>query len=331
MEAPWPAVKNGRALDILHNILNKLMKVTLRWKAGALIEIIDSHAHIVTSDVNAFPPVDQADPKIAAVLQDSFDFGRLSGEMTSNGVVAALLVQRGQVYGYDNNYVLNAAARSGGRMKAVCGINARVDDCVTRARELVRRGAAGLRLMAQPAEVGFNWLDGETALPLWQCAAETGTPMCVHFFPPARAEGLRRLEKLVTRHPSLPVVIDHLANPAIRDVEACGLDKHLEPLTEHGNVALKFTTIPLANLSQRGIDAGAILRKYIDRFGADRLMWGSDITQSAGAYSTMVELVRDAVITLAPAERQWLLAGTCAAIYGFAATGLQTPDVHLTK
>ena len=52
--------------------------------------------------------------------------------------------------------------------------------------------------------------------------------------------------------------------------------------------------------------------------GAERLTWGSDVTQSAGSYAEMVALARDAVRDFDATTQQLLLAGTVARVYGLA-------------
>jgi predicted TIM-barrel fold metal-dependent hydrolase len=55
-------------------------------------------------------------------------------------------------------------------------------------------------------------------------------------------------------------------------------------------------------------DAGAssksVLRRMVDLYGADRVMWGSDIGTSAGAYHEMVTRALDACALLTDTERR---------------------------
>ena len=45
-----------------------------------------------------------------------------------------------------------------------------------------------------------------------------------------------------------------------------------------------------------------MLRRAADTFGADRLMWGSDIGAASGTYQDMVQRFLDAVVVLSPAK-----------------------------
>lgn len=286
----------------------------------------DSHAHIISDDAVAYPPAHAADPQVAAKLEDAFTAGRLLARMDHCGVTGALVVQRGQVYGYDNRYVLAASAASGGRLRAVCGIDATDPDCGGAVRRCREAGAVGVRLMARMGSGGFDWLDGPDAGAFWTAAEETGLPVCVHFFGWNREEGLARLERLLDRHALAHVVIDHLTNSAITgpddgsdpavSMAALGLDEAARRLADRGNVALKFTAIPLNDLAARGIDATAVIGAWLALFGAERLLWGSDVTQSRGDYEELVASGRAAVAALPDPVRHLLLHGNTARIYG---------------
>ncbi|MGC2499563.1 MAG: amidohydrolase family protein, partial [Acidobacteriaceae bacterium] len=69
-------------------------------------------------------------------------------------------------------------------------------------------------------------------------------------------------------------------------------------------------------LARQAIDAAPILTRVAAEFGAERLMWGSDITQSAGTYSYMVALAARATASLPAAMRRQVLYETAKAVYG---------------
>ena len=79
---------------------------------------------------------------------------------------------------------------------------------------------------------------------------------------------------------------------------------------------VKFTTIPLGRLDQASIDTAPIIRRVADLFGAERMMWGSDIAQSPGTYAYMATLGREAVSALSAGEQDAVLGGTARRLYG---------------
>ena len=282
--------------------------------------MIDAHAHIFSGDIAKYPPFSPAGEIAPADFANPMDLDRLLGEMDGAGVSQAVLVQRGSIYGFDSSYVCTSAARYPDRLKAVCSIDASRADCAEQVEHWIKdRGAVGIRMMELVRDRGLDWLDSAIARDAWAAAAELDVPVCVHFFPWNRTAGLAALLDILKQFPQLTVVVDHLA--AIKSDAGPpdhGVDDILEALAAFDGVNLKFTTIPLGRLDTAGIDAGPVIERIARRFGAERMLWGSDITQSQGSYDYMVKLGIDAVKAFPQREQDHLLGGTAARIYRFA-------------
>jgi len=52
------------------------------------------------------------------------------------------------------------------------------------------------------------------------------------------------------------------------------------------------------------VPAEQVLRRAVDLFGADRIMWGSDIGTSSGTYKEMVQRMLDASVLLNDEEKR---------------------------
>lgn len=280
--------------------------------------MIDSHAHLVTGDVKHYPPSPPGGTLDAGSLDNAMTVERLLEEMDANGVANAVLVQRGSIYGFDSSYVCDSAWRFPTRLSAVCSIDATADDCAEKVRHWTEgRGAAGIRLMELVKGMDIGWLDSPLARTAWRAALDRAIPVCVHFFPWNRTEGLTRLHDILTEMPELTVVIDHFA--AIKSDAGApdhGVDDLLARVADFPGVTVKFTTIPLGRLDAAGIDARPVVERVAALFGPERMMWGSDITQSPGSYDEMVALGRNAVAGFSPADQQQILAGTARRVYG---------------
>lgn len=283
-----------------------------------LAEIIDSHAHAVSDDSARFPPRPDADARARDVLARPFPAEALLGEMRDAGVGQALLVQRGQIYGFDNAYVCAAARAHPGVLFPVCAIDAQQADCAGEARRWADQGAVGFRVMGAPRGETLDFFASTNAEQLWRACAELKRPLCVHIFPQLRTAGLERLIALARTFSETDIVLDHLGNPAIT-AETTGIDRAIEHLAALPNVSLKFTTIPLGTLEQDGIDSGHVLAHYLALFGAERLLWGSDITQSPGSYDHMAALGRKAVAGFDAATQTALLSGNTRRLYNLPA------------
>lgn len=278
--------------------------------------LVDSHAHIVSDDAARFPPRPEAETIANAILDGPMTSERLQADMAAAGVDKALLVQRTQIYGYDNSYVVAAAEDAPGRLFPVCAIDARRPGGANEIAAWRARGAVGFRIMAKMGEAELRWLTGDTAEEVWRACADIGAPLCVHVFPWNRKAGLEALLALLGRFADLPVVVDHLTNAKIEGGASNGVDDLVRRLAEHPNVVFKFTTIPLGRLKRDGVDARPVLEAFVALAGAERLMWGSDVAQSPGGYAAMTELAAAAVAEFDPRTQSELLGGVAARVYG---------------
>ncbi|MHB1417828.1 MAG: amidohydrolase family protein, partial [Chloroflexota bacterium] len=65
-------------------------------------------------------------------------------------------------------------------------------------------------------------------------------------------------------------------------------------------------------------DAVALVRRVYERFGAQRMLWGTDFpyVQAKEGYGRALELVQQ-YIFMSPDDREWLLGRTAASLYSF--------------
>ncbi|MEO9132532.1 MAG: amidohydrolase family protein [Sphingomonas sp.] len=280
--------------------------------------MIDTHAHLVTGDTEAYPPSPPGGVLKPEHMNDPITVERLLDEMDASGIDKAVLVQRGSIYGFDSSYVCDSAARFPDRLTAVSSIDATAVDCGEKVHYWVQqRGAGGIRMMELIKGSDMAWLDSPLAHDAWTAAAELDVPVCVHLFPWNRSEGLTRLSNILGNIAGLTVVIDHLA--AIRSEAGPpdhGIDALLEAVAKFDGVNIKFTTIPLGRLESAGIDSKPVITRVAALFGAERMMWGSDITQSQGSYAYMAALGREAVSGMPESVADQILCGTAQRIYG---------------
>ncbi len=279
--------------------------------------IFDSHAHLISDDVARYPPDPLSGRLRDGDLDDPMTAERLLRQMDLCGVEKAVCVQRSHVYGFDNRYVCDAAAAWPDRLTAVCSVDGRAADGAEQVRRWVEAGATGVRMMEPYKGADASWFAGEAARGVWQAAAALNTSVCIHFFRWNRDFGLPALAEVLEDFPALPVVIDHLSNMAVETGPPDhGLDAPLDAIAAFPETRLKFTTLPLGRLDEQNIDAAPVIARVVGRFGAARVMWGSDIAQSKGGYGYMVDLGLAAVRQLSQAEQQQVLYGAAAAVYG---------------
>ncbi len=76
--------------------------------------MFDSHAHLISADSEQYPPAPPSGQLKPGELDDPLTVERLLSGNGQSGVEKAVLVQRGSVYGFNNDYVCDAAARLSG-------------------------------------------------------------------------------------------------------------------------------------------------------------------------------------------------------------------------
>lgn len=236
----------------------------------------------------------------------------LLAQMDAAGVQAAVLVQARTAYGYDNSYVAAARAEAPERLAATAIIDMSAPDRLGRLRQLLEEQAvSGVRLFNIPA-ASDGWFDSAELATFVREAHVAGARVSACILAP----DLPAFGRLLGAVPHVPIALDHcgFANPA--DGPRSPHMLALEALIPYANVRLKVTTTFLAAATDRGSDARDIVEGLCVRFGADRLMWGSDFPQyHRVGYSEIVEEGKQAVSRLSKAEQHAFLGGTAAAIW----------------
>ncbi|MEV5892442.1 amidohydrolase family protein [Nonomuraea fuscirosea] len=284
---------------------------------------IDAHAHLVTNDP-AYPYDPPGGTVGDAVRDDPMTAERLLAALAANGLSAAVAVQRAHVYGYDNSYVVDAAARHPGRLRAMCVIDARAPDAAKTVRRWAGRGAVAMRLTSPGGNQhggtpGAGWFAGPPALEVWRQVSELGLSMCLHLYRWNRDESLRALPAVARAFPSTPVVLDHVASVEADRAEPFPGAAGLLALADLPQVHVKVTTLNFARISAAGVAPSGVVEWLVSRFGAERVLWGSDVTQTAGTYADMARIARESVAGLPARDAALVLGGTAAALYGFPA------------
>ena len=286
---------------------------------------IDSHAHVISDDFDRYPVGPIGGQLKPGVVDQPITAEALLRMMDVNGVERAVLVQRAHIYGYNNDYVVDCAAKTPDRLSSVCCIDARQPDAPERLNYWVKqRGAVGVRLMAPVAsghlsasnDPGNGWFGGEAALQVWKLAGKLNIPVCIHFIQGNRLGGLGELSKIARQMPDIDVVVDHLSNidPAA-GAPHFGIDEALLSLAPLRNVHLKLATINLARWRTFGVAGSDVLSALLKQFGPDRIIWGSDIGQTKLEFSDMLDLAIKALEPFDASVKNAIFARTAEKLY----------------
>ncbi|MBV8083515.1 MAG: amidohydrolase [Chloroflexi bacterium] len=276
--------------------------------------MIDSHAHLIASDRARYPLLPGVGDRGNGVLERAVDGPRLLELMDGAGVGHAVLVHFSHIHGDDSSYVLDIAAEHRQRLAAVCCFDAQAPGAVERLEGWVRRGAGGMRLVAPNRESDASYARNHA---IWSRCAELNIVLKVHFSVPLYEAGMAAMEAMVPAHPDTVVVLDHLANPPWNPASAgLGMERLLA-LAAYPNLHLLVSTINLNRTLAAGVHAWQAIDLLVAAYGSRRLMWGSDIPNSAGDYADMVARITSALERLTPEDRTNLLHDTAARLFGF--------------
>lgn len=267
--------------------------------------LIDSHVHIWKHDP-AFPFADGAH-----VPSEDASAEMLLGLMRTNRVARTVLIQVIH-YKWDNRYLSSVLKRYPQYFKGVCRVNPEDTAAPDHLSELTEQGFHGVRL-SPSAEADGDWIRGPLMPPLWRRCAELNVPMTV-LTPVTR---LPDLVPLIERNPELTVVIDHMADSPLDQPQKL---ETLLTLERYPRVFLKISH--MWSLSKQGYpypDAAEQVRRLYDRFGAERLMWGTDwpICLKQLSYARAVALFRDHLDFMPAQDHEQVLYKTVQRVWPF--------------
>ncbi|CAN5500493.1 amidohydrolase family protein [soil metagenome] len=271
--------------------------------------LIDTHVHVWSDDANAYPwqptlahvPI----PRRPATAES------LIAEMDAAGVSHAVLVQP-SVYGGDNRYLERCLKRWPDRFAGICHI---LPDTGNAQRDIERwcgsGGCQGLRLNIIRQADPF-WLEASGQNTFWRVVEEMGLSASMHmelFHAPLVA-------RLASRHKRARFVVEYLGADVDRRNET---GTYLEMLAEQPNVYFKL--ICAAEDSRKPYpfaDLATFYREVFERFGASRIVFGSDFpgVRSICSYAKAMEWPHH-LDFLSDRDRDHILAVTPAKIWKF--------------
>jgi L-fuconolactonase len=234
-----------------------------------------------------------------------------------NGITATVLVQAAPTEA-ETAYLLEIARCSDGLVRGVVGWTD-LAACDAPARITALAGdplLRGLRPMLQDIP-DSDWILRDDVQPALRAMAAAG----LRFEALVQPRHLPRLPILCARHPTLKLVIDHGAKPAI----ASGgfrpwADDIARVARETGAFCKLSGLVTEAAPDWHPADLRPYVTHLVTCFGPDRLMWGSDwpVVNLAGGYLRWRDTAMGLLEGLGAAERDCILGGTASAFYGLA-------------
>jgi L-fuconolactonase len=267
--------------------------------------LIDSHVHVWKHDP-AFPFAKEAHPPAGDASAEM-----LLDLMKANGVSRTVIIQVIH-YRWDNSYLADVLKRYPKQFRGVCRVNPEDPAAPDHLSRLTEQGFHGVRL-SPSANPDGDWIRGPLMPPLWSRCAQLKVPMTVL----APVTRLPEIVPLIEKNPGLTVVIDHMADSPLNQPEKLNL---LLDLARYPKVFVKISHMwSLSKQAYPFEDSQAQVRRLYDRFGARRLMWGTDwpISLKQVTYPQAVELFRDHLGFFNKEDREWMLGKTVQQVWPF--------------
>jgi len=272
---------------------------------------IDAHVHVWTPDTAAYPLAEgfhKADMKPA-----SFTPEELFAHARPCGVGRIVLIQM-SYYRFDNSYMLEAMRKHRGVFGGVAIVDEEGDRPQDAMRRLAEQGVRGFRIRRGDRPEG-TWLDGPGMQAMWKRGAEDGLAMCTLIDP----ESLPTVDRMCEKLPDTPVVVDHFGrvgiDGTIRETDLAALCR----LARHKRTHVKVSAFyALGKKASPYTDLSPMIRRLLDAFGPERLMWATDCpfqVQEGHTYADSINLVRERLDYLSASDREWLLGKTAERVY----------------
>ena len=297
--------------------------------------LFDTHAHVLSADRERYPYSTLRGGARAPVSPVVFTVEDLVRAMDVGGVDHACIVQRATIYGYDNSYALDAVAAFPKRFVPIVVLDAQDPASPGMLKGLAaKRPLGGLRIVApELTEKDTAWLDSEEALGLWQAASDLALPVTVILYRKNNEAGRAALLGIARKFRDVKILIDHVGVPHASTPETryaasqgiqyvvppppgFGIAESVAQFGDLGHVHFKVTDINFDRLEDGHFDSAAFVRALADRFGAERLLWGSDVGQSPAPYNEKLERLHASAGMLSERERALFFGGTAHRLYG---------------
>lgn len=281
---------------------------------------LDAHHHVWDLDVRPQPWIG---PGEAPVIGRTFTRSDWAAAAAGTGVEAAVVVQTVPVAAETPELLDLAAADPHvlGVVGWIPGEGHPEDEIAALLAHPGARWLVGLRDLTQ-FRADRAWLGSDAARA--RSAASGAAGLAVDLL--VEPDQIASATELVHRTPEVRYVLDHLGKPSLDAMPARDWGRLVAGLAEAPNVACKVSGTATLTADPDVPALPAYLAEAASRFGADRLMFGSDwpvMLLGGASYADQVRRVEDAAraVGLSDAEADALWGGTAARWYRLPAGG----------
>ena len=279
--------------------------------------VVDTNIHVFAADQRRYPLVPSSGKLPAWADGTHLTAEELLDHMQQAGVHQAALVHSSALYGYDNSYSLDSAERYPESFVSVGAIDTGADAAADSLSYLTdERGIGGVRLEREDGKDASEWLNSPSTTVLWGLAAKKHISVSL---PSVRMNDLATVRLALERFPSVPVFLRRLADAPAEDGPPYEGAKELLDLSSFPNLYLTFSSHNIEAASKGESTPKEFFETFIERFGANRLMWASFFPANKAAsgppYKGMVDRTREDLSFLKESDRDALLGGSARSLF----------------
>jgi len=270
---------------------------------------IDAHHHLWTL---ARGDYGWLTPQLAPIYRD-FSISDLSPYLAINQIEGTILVQAAPTEA-ETMFMLGIAAAAEVVRGVVGWIDFDAADAAARIEALAaQKLLVGLRPMVQDI-ADDDWLLRPGLAPLLTSMTRHG----LVFDALALPRHLPRLLQVIDRHSDLQFVLDHCAKPHLATGDIAEWKRHIAEIARRPNMVCKLSGLATeAKAGWQIDDLRPAVDHVRDRFGPQRLLWGSDwpVVNLAGGYDRWLAAAETLLADLSPADKADVFGGNAGRIY----------------
>ena len=277
--------------------------------------IVDAHHHFWKLDQP--PPFDYRwldAPQNLAIRRD-FLPEHLKPHLRQAGIERTILVQT-QHHLAENRWALELAERHDFLAGVVGWVDLASERCEEQLLEFAEHPKfSGVRHVTQD-EPDDDFIVRPAVLRGLKVLEKHGVPFDLLLY----VKHLHHVPALAAHLPELPMVIDHLSKPHIKDHRTDDWLPNFKAAAKFPNVYCKLSGMITEADWQRWTagDLRPYVQSALELFGPERLMFGSDwpVCELAGSYQQVFDALNEALGPLSEHERQAIFGGTATCFYG---------------
>lgn len=266
---------------------------------------IDAHVHVWTGDLDKYKLAQgytRAQMKPPQFLPED-----ILGHAKGSGVNRVVLIQM-SYYQFDNTYMLDVIKKQPNVFRGIAIVDWNGKSPDEDMRKLKPHGVRGFRIYPSKGSTPADWLQTDGFRKMFAAGAKERMSMC----PLINPDALVSVKKACEQFPDTPVVIDHMcrigATGTIKEEDV----KALTDLAKHKNVKVKVSAFyALGAKKPPHTDLIPLIKRLIDAYGPQRLMWASDcpFQTVSEKYEDSVSLIADKM-DLRASDIDWIMRRT---------------------